>query len=471
MKKHVIKGLLISSVVAVSGQASAHVSYTPALIDQLGDATSLLHLAASNQTAVATQNLTATSNAGFAESHNATIWGNSHDSKFQWFSLSAPATISFSLTGNAINAVGTTPVPPGTANQIINPVTGVATTADTFQPGFNLYSGVVPYLSHEGAYQASNTGFAPWSSWAWEALPTSQGGAGGTANSSGNPIVDTTYTVGSGSLNGFANGTVITGPTSAAFGGPGHMGVIGSNSGLIPGDTVTMSDNQAQTTFADGSALTNHTGTLTLVADAAVNDDGSLRTDGAAGTSITASSTGKNNLTTTLTLPAGVYTLQVAGNNQADYTALLADAILTGMGGSEGYQTNSAGLYIQPNSNLAYYDTASSTFTNTASGTTQANSVYTGPLGTPVAGFIVAASPGHTYNGTGLDTTAGSAYQNSWVAVENYAKAYDRFARPYTIALNSVTPSAVPVPAAVWLFLSGFMGLLGFSKHRNRRVA
>lgn len=36
--------------------------------------------------------------------------------------------------------------------------------------------------------------------------------------------------------------------------------------------------------------------------------------------------------------------------------------------------------------------------------------------------------------------------------------------------VNATPPSAVPLPAAFWLFFSGLMGLLGIGKHRSKNV-
>ena len=55
--------------------------------------------------------------------------------------------------------------------------------------------------------------------------------------------------------------------------------------------------------------------------------------------------------------------------------------------------------------------------------------------------------------GTGTDTVANAAYNA------------DRLARGLTITGFGV--SAVPVPSAVWLFLSGMMGVLGFNRRKN----
>ena len=104
MKHITIKLLSTASLLMAAGQVSAHVSYGPALFDGANDASSVLHLATTNLTAQSTQTLTATSNAGNLEDHNATTWGNSHDNKFQWFSISQPTNISFSITGNANNS-------------------------------------------------------------------------------------------------------------------------------------------------------------------------------------------------------------------------------------------------------------------------------------------------------------------------------------------------------------------------------
>lgn len=470
MKQKLLTSAIAVNLAAFAGQASAHVSYGQPLIDQQGDATSVMELGSANLTANSSQNLTATSNAGYQEDHNATYWGNSHDNKFLWFSTNAPETITFTLTG--LDNTGYTYTPTGTTTHFANnPVTGQAYNIDTLLPAFNLFSGNVQYLSHDGAYQASNTGFAPWSSWAWESLPTSQGGAGGD-NSAGNPVYGKTYTVPTDAVT-TANGTAGQTIDGTLPGVTQHMGVFGSNNGLQIGDTVSMANNQSQTTYANGTPLTNHNATMTLVADGAYNADGTV-----SGSGDTVVSNGTDSITATITLPsAGVYSLVVSGNSTADYNQLMADAIEIGMGGSEGFQTNSLGLYIQAYSNDQYYDTATQQFTNVADATTVANdgtiagsSGYTGSWGTPVIGFSVAATSGHTFSGTGPDTSAGSAYVNTWTAVEQYS-AVDRAAHKFNITVNSVAPiSAVPVPGAVWMFLSGMMGMFGFSKYKSRKA-
>jgi len=428
MKCTVIKTLSVAALATFAGQASAHVSYGAPLFDAQNDASSVMHLATANLAVNSNQTLTATSDAGYLEDHNAVTWGNSHDNKFMWFSISQPTVINFTITG--------------LANANYNG-TFTSGAIDTLQPAFNLFQGNVQYLSHDGAYQPAsiNTGFAPWSSWAFEALPVAKGGAG-NVNSEGNLIQGVSYTTDAGALNGQANVTV----DGTAPGVTAHMGVIGSNNGLVPGDTVTMADNVSQTTYADGTPLTNHSATMTFI------------TGEAAPAGSTTLSSGNIDLTA-----PGIYTLLISGANASDYSQLMADAIATGMGGSEGFQTNGLGLYIQPYTNQQYFDTATNSFTNTASATTVANDGthagspgYGGPQGTPVNGFFVAGTSG---------TGPGSSYANTWAEVERYSK-IDRGARNYSISFNA-TPAAVPLPAAAWMFLGGLTGLMGFSKRKN----
>lgn len=411
----VLTATAAGGILLLPQQASAHVSYGKPLYDPQGAAASVLHLTAANQVVTPSQTTTASSNAGYLESHNATYWGNSHDSRFMWFSIDGPTLINFSVTGNANN-----------------PISGtyVSGTPSTLQPAYNLFSGVVPYVSHDGAYQPNppNTGFASWSSWAWAALPTANGGTG-NVNAQGNLVKGVSYVADAGALNGQAGLTIDgTGPGVTSY-----MGVIGSVNGLQPGDTVTMSNNVSQATYADGTPLTQHSGTMTFLGGEAAASGNTL-----------------NSKSIYLTTP-GVYTLQIAGANQSDYDTLLANAMATGMGGYSGFSQNTLGLYAKtiwgtPNT----IDTQGGTY----------------PLGIPVMGFFAAADAscpvGNATCQDATNTGPGSSYANSWRQVEQYSK-LDRAARGFSI---SFTATPVPVPAAVWLFGSalGWMGVFGRRK-------
>ena len=81
-------------------------------------------------------------------------------------------------------------------------------------------------------------------------------------------------------------------------------------------------------------------------------------------------------------------------------------------------------------------------------------------------------------NGATVNTLIGSAlslcpvcgaFTGQLVSVGNVGSAWVAFdGTPYTEVYNiAVTPSAIPVPAAVWLFGSGLLGLVGVARRRK----
>lgn len=302
----------IAAMLLMAGQVSAHVSYGPPLYDDTGTANStVMHLSSTNVAlgVKSTQTLTVTSNAGYAETKNATLWANSHDNKFMWLYVSRPTDVHIHIDGLANS--------PYVSTMNGSALKGVPTPIDTLNPGFNLFYGAVPYLSHDGAYGAFNTGFAPWSSWAQQAAPigTFTEGAGstrfvgvGNLNSEGNPIQGLSYTVDAGSAN-LPGATIPAGTT-------GHMGTYGGF--LVPGAGPAgekgfwMANNAGQVTYADGTPLTQHSAFLQFYAHRA---------------------TSGNSLDADITLKkAGVYTLIIGGNNGKDAMQLVKYAMMTGMG-------------------------------------------------------------------------------------------------------------------------------------------
>jgi len=192
-EKKLVLALFIGGILAAS-QASAHVVYPKALYNDTG--TNPAHTTTGvNQTSFGTgptQTFTATSNVGWYSGSSAglaqvssdwnayrTINGgipagatasvngaNSHDSKVLYFALAQESLVSFNISANTSVSSGQTGV-------------------GAFQPALSIYSGLAPYLAHDGA--AGNTaatahalaldsnGFAPWSQF-YGAGPTAQNG-------------------------------------------------------------------------------------------------------------------------------------------------------------------------------------------------------------------------------------------------------------------------------------------------------
>ena len=75
-----------------------------------------------------------------------------------------------------------------------------------------------------------------------------------------------------------------------------------------------------------------------------------------------------------------------------------------------------------------------------------------------------------TLNGTDLSfCPICQAFTGTLVSVGNVGSAWTPFdGTPYTEVYNvAITPSAIPVPAAVWLFGSGLLGLVGVARRRK----
>ncbi len=333
-----IAGAMAASFLA-AGQASAHVSYGHALYDDSGAGPSggtlaedtIMHLGAANKGTASCQgagcpapvtSITVSSNAGFLESQDRHYWANSHDSKFMWFYVSQPTSIQFTITGNAnpdyVSAVtGST-------------LKGANTPIDTLNPAFVLFKGAAPYLAHDGAYGAFNTGFARWSSWAQQTLPegytygkksTKFVGVGKSKpDSEGNPIKGLPYLNDASAVN--RPGELI------AKGKTEHMGTYGGYEKRGTGPSgekgFWIANNQTLVKYADGTDLTVHEGFLQFVAKGS-NPSGNTLSSGAI----------------LLTEP-GVYTLIVGGANQTDATNLVTDAMAVGMAGPEGCPTDPA---------------------------------------------------------------------------------------------------------------------------------
>ena len=125
-------------------QASAHVVYGNSLFSDASLIDPITGVAGVGST-FSTQNRTVSSNAGWVAGLDATTWANSHDNRFLYFNLASAATIDFTITATA-NTNG----------------------ASLLNPGYSIFSGTVPNVSHDGQYFAGQSTFASWSPFAAE---------------------------------------------------------------------------------------------------------------------------------------------------------------------------------------------------------------------------------------------------------------------------------------------------------------
>lgn len=128
--------LLACSALSVK-QASAHVVYSNPLY---ADPTITDPLTGFNGAGLSSpQSRTVSSNTGWAAGQNNTTGGDSHNARFLYFNLAEPQIISFGIT---------------------------STGANSLNPGYSIYSGTVPNVSHDGENYTGQTPFAPWSPFA-----------------------------------------------------------------------------------------------------------------------------------------------------------------------------------------------------------------------------------------------------------------------------------------------------------------
>jgi hypothetical protein len=167
----------VAGLVASVVPAKAHVVFGNPLYSD-SSVTDPITGAAGVGTAFSNQNRTVSSNAGWAAAQSPTTWGDSHNARFMYFNLAQPQTINFTVTATA-NTNG----------------------AGLLNPGYSLYSGSVPNVSHDGGDYPGKTPFATWSPFSAEGSdPSSQKWGEFRSNddvtmraddSGGNPIVST----------------------------------------------------------------------------------------------------------------------------------------------------------------------------------------------------------------------------------------------------------------------------------------
>jgi hypothetical protein len=131
------------------GQASAHVVYGNSLFSDASVIDPITGFAGVGST-FSNQDRTVRSNAGWIAGLNAATGGDSHNARFLYFNLAGEATINFTVTALA-NTNG----------------------ASLLNPGYSIFSGAVPNVSHDGSPYAGQTPFATWSPFANSAAGSS----------------------------------------------------------------------------------------------------------------------------------------------------------------------------------------------------------------------------------------------------------------------------------------------------------
>lgn len=183
--------ILACSALSVE-QASAHVVYGNSLFSDssiIDPFTGAKGVGA----AFSSQDRTVRSNGGWAAGLDSTSGGDSHNARFLYFNLAKTETVNFTITSTAnTNGVG-----------LLN-------------PGYSLYTGAVPNVSHDGGHYSGQSTFADWSPFAannpnilanggaighkWGEFRANANVTMRADDSGGNPIVSTmTYTGSSGS--------------------------------------------------------------------------------------------------------------------------------------------------------------------------------------------------------------------------------------------------------------------------------
>lgn len=225
------KGLILGSLSAVAlmlaaGAASAHVGYGTSLYDQATNTYAPAGSAGMDPTVSSNAGwLSGMSNNGVNRTATVDTLGDTHNNRFRFFTLTQESYVSFTITG--------TPNLP-------NLTTGI--TASTLNPGFSLFSGVVPASSHDGvgdtngltaaqitalqtpannAYLAGQPAFATWSPF-FDAMDEITANGGGAVDAGGANWgvyrADGDFTMGNN------NGLVSTATYLGISGADGHNG-------------------------------------------------------------------------------------------------------------------------------------------------------------------------------------------------------------------------------------------------------
>lgn len=141
----IAKSLILGSLSALAlslaaGTASAHVGYGTELYNQSTNTVGPVGTGGFNPTVSSNAGwLSGMSNNGVNRTTTVDTLADSHNNRFRFFSLNAPSTVSITVTG--------------TPNSF---VPGLGLTPSTLNPGFSLFSGMVPLGSHDGVGHTGN---------------------------------------------------------------------------------------------------------------------------------------------------------------------------------------------------------------------------------------------------------------------------------------------------------------------------
>lgn len=165
---------IVGGMALVSGQAMAHVGYGNSLYDQATNTYGSDNSSGFKPTVSSNAGwLSGLSDNGVNRTAAADTFGDSHNNRFRFFTLTQSSQVSLTVTGLANATVS------GNSNPALNGL-----TPSTLNPGVSIFKGLVPAASHDGAgdtnglssaqistmqtaehkaYLASQPGFASWS--------------------------------------------------------------------------------------------------------------------------------------------------------------------------------------------------------------------------------------------------------------------------------------------------------------------
>lgn len=136
----IVGSLSAIALTLAAGIASAHVGYGTSLYDQSTNTWGPVGTGGFNPTVSSNAGwLSGMSNNGVNRTGAVDTLADSHNVRFRSFSLNAPSSVSITVTG--------------TPNSF---VPGLGITPSTLNPGFSLFSGMVPFGSHDGVGHTGN---------------------------------------------------------------------------------------------------------------------------------------------------------------------------------------------------------------------------------------------------------------------------------------------------------------------------